>query len=136
MYFSDTGSVDIHKILSINVENVYHVHGKTFVELNVKNKTSCPVVFGDNFGSIEKTNNIQTVKGFALIDSQHNWYFSQFPNRNIVYTIDAGCDSKLYIIINNDLRDVKLNNFSYVFSYLEYFGNICLEKLFEIRGNI
>lgn len=121
-YDNDHTGINIREIMSIEVKQIYFAEGKTFVELNVINKTSYPIAFGDTDASKNNTRFIQSVTGYALTDKQTYWYHSQFPYWNIVCSVEGGSESKLYVVFDKDLKDKILSQFVCIFTHLEYRG--------------
>lgn len=134
-YFDTKSGVNIREVMAIEVEHIYFAEGKTFVEVNIINKTPDPIVFGDTADSIEKTRLFHSVTGCALIDKQHDWYFSQFPYWNTVCSVEGGGKSKLYVVFDKDLQHASLTHFACIFTHLEYEGND-YSQIFDLRVSI
>lgn len=49
--FDTKSGINIREVMTIEVEHIYFAEGKTFVEMNVINKTPGPIVFGDTVDS-------------------------------------------------------------------------------------
>lgn len=134
-YFDTKPGIDIRKVMAIEVEHIYFAEGKTFVEVNVINKTPGTIVFGDTADSIEKTRLFHSVTGYALIDKQHNWYFSQFPYWNTVCSVEGRDKSKLYVVFDKDLQHAPLTHFACIFTHLKY-GGKNYSQIFDLRISI
>lgn len=134
-YFDTEFGIDIREVLAIEIEHIYFAEGKTFVEMNVINKTPGPIVFGDTADSKNKTRLFQSVTGYALINNHHNWYFSQFPYRNTVCSVEGRGKSKLYVVFDKDLQHAPLTHFACIFTHLKY-GGKNYSQIFDLRVSI
>lgn len=134
-YSNTNTGIDIREVLAIEVEHIYFAEGKTFVELNIMNKTPGPIAFGDTADSLKKTRIFQSVTGYVLVGKPGHWYLSQFPYWNTVCSVKGGGKSKLYVVFDKDLQHAPLTHFACIFTHLEYEGKD-YSQIFELRVNI